>query len=41
MFVMLEDNVAEVAMQALVALVCAFGGSAAFAASTFVSILQR
>ncbi|KAK7304698.1 hypothetical protein VNO77_42584 [Canavalia gladiata] len=36
-----EDNLGEVALQFLVALICVFGGSAGFAASNFVSNLQK
>lgn len=36
-----EDNAVEVVLQVVLALVCVAGGSAAFAASTFVSNLQK
>ncbi|KAJ6843310.1 uncharacterized protein M6B38_259475 [Iris pallida] len=40
-YVVPEQNAVEVVLQAVVALVCVVGGSAAFAASNFVSNLQR
>ncbi|ONK64698.1 uncharacterized protein A4U43_C07F28950 [Asparagus officinalis] len=40
-YVVPEENALEIALQAVVASVCVFGGSAAFAASNFVSNLQR
>ncbi|XP_020591535.1 uncharacterized protein LOC110032297 [Phalaenopsis equestris] len=36
-----EDNALEVVLQVLVAIVCVVGGSASFAASNFLSNLQR
>lgn len=36
-----EDNVVEVGLQAVVALICVVGGSAGFAGSSFVSNLQK
>lgn len=36
-----EDNLGEVVLQVVVALVCVLGGSAGFAASSFVSNLQK
>ncbi|XP_061374991.1 uncharacterized protein LOC133317174 [Gastrolobium bilobum] len=36
-----EDNLGEVALQVVVALLCVLGGSAGFAASSFVSNLQK
>lgn len=40
-FLVPEDNVWELVLQAVIALVCVAGGSAAFAASSFVSNLQK
>ncbi|TKY73296.1 hypothetical protein E2542_SST02048 [Spatholobus suberectus] len=36
-----EDNIGEVGLQLVVALICVLGGSAGFAASNFVSNLQK
>lgn len=36
-----DDNLGEVGLQVVVALICVFGGSAAFAASNFLSDLQK
>jgi len=40
-YIVPEENAVEVALQVVVALACVVGGSAAFAASRFVSNLQR
>lgn len=40
-YIVPDDNAVEVVLQVVVALACVFGGSAAFATSSFVSNLQR